>query len=61
MSEESRKIGQMTFDYADKEPAINSVVGMSTRMQIMDDSNMPQILRSKYVADVHDPEKIKEV
>lgn len=51
----------MTFDYADKEPAINSVVGMSTRMQIMDDSNMPQILRSKYVADVHDPEKIKEV
>lgn len=61
LSNETRRIGQMTFDYADKEPAIDSVIDMASRMQIMDDKNMSLITKSKYVTPVHDPLNIKLV
>lgn len=49
----------MSFEFADKGQAMNTVVGMSRRIQIMTEEDMPQIIRSKYVADVYDPDMIK--
>jgi len=50
----------MSFEFSDKGGAMSTVVGMSRRLQFMTDETMPQILRSKYVADVYDPAQLKQ-
>lgn len=50
----------MSFEFADKGQTMSTVVSMSRRIQVMKEEDMSQILRSKYVSETYDPERIKE-
>lgn len=57
---ECKNIGQMSFEFSDKGQTMSTVVSMSRRIQVVPEDDMPQILRSRYVADEFDPEITKQ-
>ena len=48
----------MQFEFQDKVNALNYAVSLSSKMQILDDSNVDQILRSQYIIDEFDHGKL---
>ena len=50
----------MSFEFADKGQTMSTVVSMSRRIQVMKEEDMSQILRSRYVSETFDPDRIKE-
>ena len=44
----------MNFEFSDKGGALNTCVSLAKNMQIRTEDEMPQLLRSKYVADKFD-------
>ena len=59
--EECRDLGIMKFEFADKGNAINTCVKLAGKMQKFDDSNIQNLLRSAYVADKFDEQKISQI
>lgn len=59
--QEIRDLGEMQFKFADKTGPMRTCIGMASRMQIFDESNMDQIIRSKYGCDKFDHELIKQI
>lgn len=59
--QECHNLGRLEFAYSEKEEAILTCIHLSQRIQIMEQSNMEQILRSKHVADEFDHGKIDEI
>lgn len=57
--DECNDIGTMQFAFADKGNALSTCVDLSSKTQRFDDSNMKNILRSRYIEDKFDEEKIK--
>ena len=50
----------MSFEFSEKGQAMETAVSMSQRMHLMSEENIPQIMRSRYVAEQFDPKVIKE-
>jgi len=55
---ENNDLGKMQFEFQDKVNALNYAVSLSSKMQILDDSNVGQILRSQYIIDEFDHGKL---
>jgi secreted Zn-dependent insulinase-like peptidase len=51
----------MQFEFQDKSNAVNYCVSLASKMQILDESNMDQILRSNYIVDEFSHEKLKNI
>jgi secreted Zn-dependent insulinase-like peptidase len=51
----------MQFQFQDKVNAVNYCVSLASKMQILDDQNMDQILRSNYIVDEFSHEKLKNI
>lgn len=50
--EESKTLGQIKFDFADKGSAINYCVTLSSKMQLFEtETDVPHLLRHRYIAD----------
>lgn len=62
MFEETRTLGNIKFDFADKGSAINYCVSLASTMQkFEDEKDIPHLLRHRFVADHFDKERIKEL
>jgi len=53
---ECKNIGEMSFEFAPKQSAMMTVVGLSRQMQVMKDEQIPKIMKTKFVAEEYDPE-----
>ena len=51
---EMQKMGQLNFEFHDDQSGMMYCQGLASRMQIFDDQNMSDILRSQYIADTFD-------
>jgi len=51
----------MQFEFQDKADAVGYCVGLSSKMQIFDDDNVDQILRSQYIIDEFDTPKLSQI
>mmetsp|Transcript_12503 Transcript_12503/g.21036 ORF Transcript_12503/g.21036 Transcript_12503/m.21036 type:complete len:243 (+) Transcript_12503:1089-1817(+) len=54
-------LGQMNFKFADKSRGISNCVALASRLQIFEDDNVSELIRSKYISDEFREEQIKEV
>ena len=61
MYQECHGLGKMRFEFQDRASAVGTCSTLAARLQIMEDSNMDQLLRSRYVADEFDHAKVRRV
>jgi len=54
-------LGKMQFEFQDKMNPVSYCVGLSSKMQTMDDANVDQILRSQFIIDEFDHEKLMAI
>lgn len=60
--EECKTLGTIKFDFADKGSAINYCVTLSSKMQNFEtETDVPHLLRHRYIADHFDKERIQEM
>ena len=51
----------MQFEFQDKVNAVNYCVSLSSKMQVLEDENVDQILRSQYIIDEFDHQKLQRI
>ena len=51
----------MQFEFADKQNPVNYCVRLSTQQQLLEDEEVPQILRSQYIIDEFDKDKLSKI
>ena len=60
--EETKKVGSIAFDYAEKEDPMDYAVKLVKKMHYLETADdMEHIIRSSFVADVYKPEKLTEI
>lgn len=48
--QENKELGQIMFDYADKDSAVNTAAKVASRMHLVNNWSMPYVLQSAFVA-----------
>ena len=51
----------MQFDFQDKKNSVNYCVGLSSKLHLLDETNYDQILRSQFIIDEFNEEKIQNI
>ena len=51
----------MQFEFADKIDGINYCVDLASKLSIIDDQNIHQILKSQYIIEKFDSQKLKQL
>mmetsp|Transcript_1318 Transcript_1318/g.1693 ORF Transcript_1318/g.1693 Transcript_1318/m.1693 type:complete len:895 (-) Transcript_1318:261-2945(-) len=59
--QECRDLGNLQFEFMEKSKAVSTCVNLSGRMQNFEDSNMDQLIRSKYTFDEFNKQQIEDI